>query len=71
MPPKSFYDQMRPYFSKLAEMKNSLYIWGLSEENLQVAQQIKDALSSSFIFFTDAPPRTYEDRRSLHLELGV
>lgn len=66
-----FYDEIKPKLSKLAEMENSLYVWGLDIEKFAIARQIQDTLGSRNIFFTEGNPPSYPDRRSLHLELGV
>ncbi|MHA2030403.1 MAG: hypothetical protein ACXAC2_05550 [Candidatus Kariarchaeaceae archaeon] len=57
--------------NRLETSKNSLFVWDVNSENFDMMVELKDAYSSSNIFFTDYQPSSYLNRRTLHLNLGV
>ncbi|MHA2251217.1 MAG: hypothetical protein ACXAD7_12710 [Candidatus Kariarchaeaceae archaeon] len=64
-------NQLEPIIERGSELKNSLYIWKPTKENFDMALKLRDQLGSTNIFFTENQPRSYLNRRTLHLDLGM
>ena len=62
---------MAPIMERMTTTKNSLFMWNPTDSSFQLASILKRALGSEFIFFTEQQPRSYLDRRTLHLQLGM
>ncbi|MHA2502180.1 MAG: hypothetical protein ACXAE3_04875 [Candidatus Kariarchaeaceae archaeon] len=62
---------MNPIMERMTNTKNSLFLWEPSDASFTLAQILKQALGSDYVFFTEQKPRSYLDRRTLHLDLGV
>lgn len=62
---------MEPIIERMSATKNSLFMWDPSDESFALAETIQRSINSEFIFFTENQPRSYLDRRSLHLQLGM
>jgi len=62
---------MAPIIERMTTTKNSLFMWAPSDASFQLARVLQRALGSEFIFFTEQQPRSYLDRRTLHLQLGM
>ncbi len=68
---KEFIANLKPIQDLIQTNRNSLYLWGITEEKLSFAERIKTVLRSQQIFIQEREPLTLLDRRSLHLGLGV
>jgi hypothetical protein len=64
-------EKLAPIESRIETSKNSLFVWDVNSENFDMIMELKDAYSSSRVFFTDYQPSSYLNRRTLHLNLGV
>lgn len=62
---------MAPIIERMTATKNSLMMWEPTDETFQLAKTLKRALGSDYIFFTEQKPRSYLDRRTMHLQLGI
>jgi len=62
---------MAPIIDRMNTTKNSLFMWEPSDETFALAKSLQRALGSEQIFFTEQQPRSYLDRRTLHLQLGM
>ncbi|MHA2091719.1 MAG: hypothetical protein ACW98K_12775 [Candidatus Kariarchaeaceae archaeon] len=65
------YRALEPIIDRKGQLTNSLYIYGPTEQNFEAALMLKNKLVSTHIFFTESQPRSYLNRRTLHLDLGV
>ena len=62
---------LEPLAGKLRSGKNSLFAWDVTPESFNLLLELKDALGSDQLFFTNYQPSSYLNRRSLHLNLSM
>ncbi|MDH5400959.1 MAG: hypothetical protein OEY49_00600 [Candidatus Heimdallarchaeota archaeon] len=63
--------EIAPITDRIGELKTSFYMWQPDEMSFEIFNSLKEKIGSKFLFFTENQPKSYLDRRSLHLDLGV
>ena len=62
---------LTPIVERLMNTRNSLYVWQPDSQLFPLFRTIQHTLGSDQIFFTEQQPRSYLDRRTLHLDLQM
>jgi hypothetical protein len=64
-----YVQELGPIKDKIGNLRNSLFLWGANEQNLEFADQMRGVLNSQNLFLMLEQPSNLLDRRSLHLGL--
>lgn len=62
---------LSPVIEKLMATTTSIFVWKPNPQEFPLLQKIQQSIQASSIYFTEEQPRSYLDRRTLHLELQM